>query len=574
MTQLSGKNRFPKHPPVVEGSRENERKRSFYDNDETLQLILKEYLNENFYEYADERLRSFGERCANEIDERARFTDREGKPELVKYNQFGEDISEVFVNEGYKQTVEETYNEGIVGYVHKNIPELNEKGNYTYSFAQGYMLSQAEPGFYCPVTLTLATAYLLDHYGDKKVKERFLYNVCSTGEHELFEGATFLTERQGGSDVGANETTAVQEGDTYRIYGEKYFASNVGMAGVAMVLARIEGSEAGSRGLSLFAVPWRQDDGSLNNVSIRRLKDKLGVIAVPSGEVEFNGAKAYLVGDPKKGFYYMMEALNLSRISNAVASVGIMKRAYDEAYEYATRRKAFGNQLTNYPMVQDTLMRMKAKLHVETATIFDLIQLYEKVTNDDNVTEADIILNRLNIAVVKKETADQAIQFAHEAIEMLGGNGYIEDFVTPRLLRDAQVLSVWEGTANILGLEVVRLFNRFDGAELYINQMQERLRGLTNSSMYGQVVDIFEKVKENIYSFMGLAYDEQTFYSKQLSKKINSFYETIVALEWAERHGEKYEALAEIFIEQEWNLREIGDEMMTVKYFDMLTKDR
>ena len=574
MTQLSGKNRFPKHPPVVEGSRENERKRSFYDNDETLQLILKEYLNENFYEYADERLRSFGERCANEIDERARFTDREGKPELVKYNQFGEDISEVFVNEGYKQTVEETYNEGIVGYVHKNIPELNEKGNYTYSFAQGYMLSQAEPGFYCPVTLTLATAYLLDHYGDKKVKERFLYNVCSTGEHELFEGATFLTERQGGSDVGANETTAVQEGDTYRIYGEKYFASNVGMAGVAMVLARIEGSEAGSRGLSLFAVPWRQDDRSLNNVSIRRLKDKLGVIAVPSGEVEFNGAKAYLVGDPKKGFYYMMEALNLSRISNAVASVGIMKRAYDEAYEYATRRKAFGNQLTNYPMVQDTLMRMKAKLHVETATIFDLIQLYEKVTNDDNVTEADIILNRLNIAVVKKETADQAIQFAHEAIEMLGGNGYIEDFVTPRLLRDAQVLSVWEGTANILGLEVVRLFNRFDGAELYINQMQERLRGLTNSSMYGQVVDIFEKVKENIYSFMGLAYDEQTFYSKQLSKKINSFYETIVALEWAERHGEKYEALAEIFIEQEWNLREIGDEMMTVKYFDMLTKDR
>src|SRR5699024_636900 len=245
MTQLSGKNRFTKHPPVVEGSRENERKRSFYDNDETLQLILKEYLNENFYEYADERLRSFGERCANEIDQRARFTDREGKPELVKYNQFGEDISEVFVNEGYKQTVEETYNEGIVGYVHKNIPELNEKGNYTYSFAQGYMLSQAEPGFYCPVTLTLATAYLLDHYGDKKVKERFLYNVCSRGEHELFEGATFLTERQGGSDVGANETTAVQEGDAYRIYGEKYFASNVGMAGVAMVLARIEGSEAG-----------------------------------------------------------------------------------------------------------------------------------------------------------------------------------------------------------------------------------------------------------------------------------------------------------------------------------------
>src|SRR5699024_6767951 len=138
----------------------------------------------------------------------------------------------------------------IVAYVHKNIPELNKKGNYTYSFAQGYILSQTEPGFYCPVTLTLATVYLLDHYGDEKIKERFLHKVCATGEEQLFVGATFLTERQGGSDVGANETVAIQNGESFTIYGEKYFASNAGMAGVAMVLARIEGSDPGSRGLS------------------------------------------------------------------------------------------------------------------------------------------------------------------------------------------------------------------------------------------------------------------------------------------------------------------------------------
>src|SRR5699024_7273145 len=213
------------------------------------------------------------------------------------------------------------------------------------------------------------------------------------------------------------------------------------------------------------------------------------------------------------------------------------------------------------------LMRMKAKLHVETATIFDMIQLYEKVTSDEEVTDKESVLNRLNIALVKKETADQAIHFAHEAIEMLGGNGYIEEFVTQRLVRDAQVLSVWEGTANILGLEVVRLFNRVNGAELYIEQMEERLAKLTNSAMYGQVMDIFEGVKTAIHSFESLSYDEQTFHSKELSKKLNSFYETVVALEWAERYGEKYKALAEIFIEEEWDLREIGDEMITVKYF-------
>lgn len=571
MTRTRERNFFPNHPPVVDGSRSVKRKQSFYDRDETLQLVLKQYLTEEFYRYADERLRKFGELCANEIDERARFTDREGQPQLIKYNKYGEEISEVWVNDGYKKTVEETYNEGIVAYVHKRIPELNEKGNYTYSFAQGYLLSQAEPGFYCPVTLTLATAYLIAHYGDDQLKEKFLPHVCSTGECELFEGATFLTERQGGSDVGANETVAVKDGATYRIYGEKYFASNAGMAGVAMVLARIEGSEKGSRGLSLFAVPWRNEDGSLNHISIRRLKDKLGVRAVPSGEVEFHGSKAYLVGDSIKGFYYMMEALNLSRVSNAVASVGIMKRAYDEAFEYAIRRSAFGNKLVKYPMVQDTLMKMKAKLHVEVATIFDMIQLYEKVTENKDISNEDVILNRLNIAMIKKETANQAIQFAHEAIEMLGGNGYIEDFVTPRLLRDAQVLSVWEGTANILGLEVVRLVNRFEATKLYLKEMDRRLNKLKSSALYKQVSEIFEKVKEEIARFESLNYDEQTFYSKPFSKTLNSFYETVVAVEWGERYGKKYQALAEIFIEDEWDLRKIGDEMLTVKYFDLIT---
>lgn len=565
------KEHYPNHPPVADGSKNRGRKKSFYQDDATLQTILKENLSQDFYRYADERLQDFGELCANEIDERARYTDREGEPQLLKYNKYGEDISEVLVNDGYKKTVEQTYGEGIVGYVHKHIPELHHKGNYTYSFAQGYILSQAEPGFYCPVTLTLATAFLLDHYADEEVKSRFLPYVCATGERTLFEGATFLTERQGGSDVGANRTVAVKDGDMYRLYGEKYFASNAGMAGVAMVLARIEGSEAGSRGLSLFAVPWRNEDGSLNNLQIRRLKDKLGVKAVPSGEVEFRGATAYLVGDSKKGFYYMMEALNLSRVSNAIASVGIMKRAYDEAFDYATRRNAFGKKLSAYPMVQDTLMRLKAKLHVETATIFDMIQLYEKVTSD-NATEEEHILNRLNIAMIKKETANQAIHFAHEAIEMLGGNGYIEDFVTPRLLRDAQVLSVWEGTANILGLEVVRLFNKYQADQLYVKQISDRLAKIKTSALYGKVKEIFEDLKAEITAFSSLSYDEQTYYSKPLSKKMNGFYETIVAVEWAERHGEKYAALAEIFIENEWETRKIGDDMLTVNYFPMLTE--
>ena len=476
---------------------------NFFDGDDTLKLILEERLQGPFLDYAKRELSLFGEHCANEIDVRAKHTDREGEPRLIRYDKFGEEVSDVWVNDGYLKTVQETYDTGIVGYVHKEIPELGHKGNYTYSFAQGYLLSHAEPGFYCPVTLTMATAYLLDHYADDHVKKMFLNNVCSTGEVPLYEGATFLTERQGGSDVGANVVRAVKDGDHFRLYGEKYFASNAGMAGVAMVLARIEGAQEGSRGLTLFAVPWRREDGSLNGLRIRRLKDKLGVRAVPSGEVEFDGAVAYVVGDPTKGFYYMMEALNLSRICNAVASIGIMRRALLESTAYATRRNAFGKRLTDYPMVRDTLGKMAARLHVEVATVFDFIQLYERVT-EGAASERETILNRLFIALIKKETAEQSINFAHEAIEMHGGNGYIEDFVTPRLLRDAQVLTVWEGTANILGLELIRLVNKFEAHKLFIDEMNNRLAIVHDSPLKKALLEEVNTLSTDLIIFRRL----------------------------------------------------------------------
>lgn len=542
---------------------------NFFENDETLRLILEEHLNGPFLDYAKRELHAFGELCANEIDERAKYTDREGEPRLIQYDKFGEEVSEVWVNEGYRKTVQETYDTGIVGYVHKEIPELGHKGNYTYSFAQGYLLSHAEPGFHCPVTLTLATAYLLDHYADEHVKSLFLNNVCSTGEVPLYEGATFLTERQGGSDVGANVVKAVQDGDQFRLYGEKYFASNAGMAGVAMVLARIEGAQDGSRGLTLFAVPWRTEGGKLNGLRIRRLKDKLGVRAVPSGEVEFDGAIAYVVGDQTKGFYYMMEALNLSRICNAVASIGIMRRALLESKAYATRRNAFGNRLIDYPMVKDTIGKMAAKLHVEVATVFDFTQQYERVT-DGKASDREKILNRLFIALMKKETAEQAIHFANEAIEMHGGNGYIEDFVTPRLLRDAQVLTVWEGTANILGLELIRLVNKYEAHKLFLEEMRNRLVIIQDSEMKKVVFGELNKLSTDLTVFATLDNALQTFEAKGLMERMAHLYESVVALEWAMKHGDKYEKLADIYIEETWSLRKIGTTMKTVEYFDEL----
>ncbi|OXS56782.1 alkylation response protein AidB-like acyl-CoA dehydrogenase [Bacillus sp. V-88] len=546
---------------------------NFYQEDPHLKEILESYLDTDFFTWADHELNTFGELCAGEIDERAVHTDREGQPKLIKYNRFGEEISEVWVNEGYKKTVEQTYNKGIVGYIHKEIPGLGTKGNYMYSYAQGYLLSQTEPGFYCPVTLSMATALLLERYASPEVKARFLPHVLSTGEVELYEGATFLTERQGGSDVGANETKAIQDGESYQLWGEKYFASNSGMCGVTMVLARIEGSGKGTKGLSLFAVPWRNDDGSLNGIHIRRLKDKLGVRAVPSAEVEFKGANAYLVGEPDRGIYYMMEALNLSRICNAIASIGIMRRAYLEARNYAFHREAFGQPLAHFPMIKESLTRLASKQEVETSAVFHLVHLYDRVVSDDiPATEEESVLHRLLIAILKKESAEQAIHFSHEAIELHGGNGYIEDFVLPRLLRDAQVLTVWEGTANILGLEVLRLMNKHRAHEYFLAKMKKEL-SLVPEEFILLTIPVTEgilKLEQLLTLVTTSNHDTQTYHAKRIAELMVHILESVVALKDAYTFGGKRKRMiAEVFIEHTWKTTEwMDEEMKSVQYFD------
>ncbi|WGG43549.1 acyl-CoA dehydrogenase family protein [Rossellomorea sp. DA94] len=546
---------------------------NFYQEDPHLKEILESYLDKDFFTWADHELNTFGELCAGEIDERAVHTDREGQPKLIKYNRFGEEISEVWVNEGYKKTVEQTYNKGIVGYIHKEIPGLGTKGNYMYSYAQGYLLSQSEPGFYCPVTLSMATALLLERYASPDVKARFLPHVLSSGEVELYEGATFLTERQGGSDVGANETKALQDGESYQLWGEKYFASNSGMCGVTMVLARIEGSGKGTKGLSLFAVPWRNDDGSLNGIHIRRLKDKLGVRAVPSAEVEFKGANAYLVGEPDRGIYYMMEALNLSRICNAIASIGIMRRAYLEARNYAFHREAFEQPLAHFPMIKESLTRLASKQEVETSAVFHLVHLYDRVVSDDiPTTEEESVLHRLLIAILKKESAEQAIHFSHEAIELHGGNGYIEDFVLPRLLRDAQVLTVWEGTANILGLEVLRLMNKHRAHVYFLAKMKKEL-SLVPEEFILLTIPVTEgilKLEQLLTLVTTSNHDTQTYHAKRIAELMVHIFESVVALKDAYTFGGKRKRMiAEVFIEHTWKTTEwMDEEMKSVQYFD------
>ncbi|WP_036688920.1 acyl-CoA dehydrogenase family protein [Paucisalibacillus globulus] len=560
--------------------KENQEARNFYKDDSNLHRLLKDYLPEDFFHWADKELERYGTLCAGAIEKRAIHTDREGEPKLIRYDKMGNEVSEVWLNEGYKQSVEDTYNTGIVGYVHKKIPELGMKGNYVYAYALTYLLSHTEPGLACPVTLTKATAYLIDHYASEELKEKYLPHVASTGDVELYEGATFLTERQGGSDVGANEVTAIKDGSLYKISGEKYFASNAGACEVAMVLARLEGASKGTKGLSLFLVPW-EENRRQGHLRIRRLKDKLGVRAVPSAEVEFQGAKGYLVGEENKGFYYMIEALNLSRVSNAIASLGIMRRAYLEAKSYANNRAAFGNKLTNYPMVQATLSKLVAKQEVEMNAMFEVVQMMDEVMGLETkhtAPEKEQALFRLYVAIMKKETAEQAVHFSHEAIEMHGGNGYIEDFVTPRLLRDAQVLTVWEGTANILGLEVLRLIDKYSVDQVFAEEMLNRLNKISvgKSEICGWIDRVEEeviKMTNKINEIKTFPADLQTYYCKDLARWMVDILESVVAIEHAVKAGGRQETIAKVYLEMVWEKENIKTKPSDLAMFSEIVEN-
>ena len=282
----------------------------------------------------------------------------------------------------------------------------------------------------------------------------------------------FLTERQGGSDVGANTTRAVRDGEEWRLFGEKHFCSNVD-AEVFIVLARPEGGAPGSRGLATYIVPRLLPDGSPNGFSIKRLKSKLGTVGVPTGEVSLDGALAWLAaGDDSsagvddkaqsasgsdlardgRGINRMMEMVNGSRFGVALMGLGIHRRSFVEAAIYAARRSQFGNRIDSYPLVRETLVDLLVDLEAGMACTYECASALRTASDP----ESGRLLRRILIPLAKMRCTRTALRAASEALEVLGGNGYMEDWPMARQLRDAQCHTIWEGTENILCVDVRR----------------------------------------------------------------------------------------------------------------------
>ncbi|CTQ31276.1 acyl-CoA dehydrogenase family protein [Jannaschia rubra] len=335
-------------------------------------------------------------------------------------------------------------------------------------YALVFLLVQAEFGLCCPLSMTDSLTRTLRRFGDADLVARHLDGLLSQDMEALTQGAMFMTEQAAGSDVGAIDTVAREEGGEWRLWGDKWFCSNPD-AGLAMVLARPEGGQDGTRGLSLFLLPRDLPDGSRNAYRIVRLKDKMGTRSMASGEIVMEGAAAWLVGDPGQGFKQMTDMINMSRLANGVRSAGLMRRSVAEALFIARHRTAFDGRLIDKPLMRRQLAKMVVSAEQARSMVFHTARVLEAADGGD--AEMARVL-RILTPLIKFRTCREARKVAGDAMEVRGGCGYIEEWSDARVLRDAHLGSIWEGTSNIVALDVARAARRAGAGEALTDYLE------------------------------------------------------------------------------------------------------
>jgi hypothetical protein len=426
---------------------------NFYRADPALTDLLKLHLPDALFRHIEPHLDRLGGLAGGYLDECARLADRH-TPVLHQRDRFGRDSQYIEYHPAYRELEKAAFGEfGIHALsIRKGIMGWPDKYPVVAKHAFTFLFNQTEFGMGCPINVTDGCAKLLNNFGSEALKARYLDGLTQTDMSKLTQGGQFMTEKEGGSDVGTLTTTAVQEGDHWRLHGEKWFCSNAD-AEVVMLLARPEGAGPGTRGVGLFLMPRRLEDGSQNHYRIVRLKDKLGTRSMASGEIKLEGAIAYAVGKLDRGFVQMAEMVNSSRLSNGVKSTALMRRAYHDAMTVAKNRVVFGQRIIDLPLARRQLM--KIMLPTEQALSMSFLTADALDRAEAGSQDAATLLRILTPTLKFRATRD-ARKVCGDALEMRGGIGYIEEFATARLLRDAHLGSIWEGTGNIVAIDALK----------------------------------------------------------------------------------------------------------------------
>ncbi len=425
---------------------------NFYASDRALNRGMALYLPERLRAVIEPHLHELGRLSGTRLDQLARTADRH-RPILHPRDAAGRDLDWIEYHPAYREMEQLAYGRfsihrmshvgGVFGWPDAMPPLV--KYIFQYVFVQG------EFGLMCPVSMADTGITLLRNTTSRDVADRYLPRMLSDDPEQLWRCAQFLTEQGAGSDVGNIAVRAEPAGDHWLIYGDKWFCSNAD-ADVILLLARSEGQQSGSRGLSLFLVPRQRDDGTRNGYRIVRLKDKLGTHSMASGEVFLNGAVGYLVGERGSGLRQIMKTVSLSRLSHGVRAAAMMRRCLNESLQVARHRRAFGARIIEFPLLRRQLM--KIMVPTEQALSMFLYAGHTMAAANEGDAAAERLL-RILTPLLKFRACRDNVPVATGAMEIRGGNGFIEDWVNPRLIRDAQTGLLWEGTSNINALDVV-----------------------------------------------------------------------------------------------------------------------
>ncbi len=446
---------------------------NYYAADPHLAFLLRRMLSPGDFARAEPHLRALGQLAGERLDALAAEANKH-TPQLIQYDKRGQRVDEIIFHPAYHELghvfyeqfgiAAMSYRDGVLGWPGR-VPHL-------VKFALAYIGNQAESGIFCPISMTDTLSRVLLLYAPPDVQARYLPRLTATRYKDLFTGAEFLTEKHGGSDVGgATRTIARETSAGWRLSGDKWFCSNA-CADVILTLARPEGAPTGTKGLGLFLVPRILPDGTRNSYTINRLKDKLGTRSMASGEVTFHNTFAHLITGPGKGFIHMTEMLNLTRVWTGLGALALMRRALLESQVHAAGRLAWGQPLDSFPLMRQMLLDLILEVESCAALQFFTVQTLQRV--DDGDASAPRLL-RILTPLVKYYISKRSQWVVQEGMEVRGGNGYIEDWPNARLVRDADVNAIWEGSSNIVALDVARAIAREDAGETLLNTLREKL---------------------------------------------------------------------------------------------------
>lgn len=404
---------------------------------------------------------------------RMQLADRLNEPTLTQWDAWGNRVDTLEVTPLWREAERLTVKHGIVATAYEQALGRHAR---IAQFAKVYLFHPSTDVYSCPLAMTDGAARTLLESGNARLISHALPHLTSRDPATFWTSGQWMTETTGGSDVGRSQTRAVEENGVWRLYGRKWFTSAV-TSQMALTLARPEGNPPGGKGLAMFFVEVRDAQGRLNGIRVDRLKDKLGTRKVPTAELMLEGTRAELVGHPINGTRAIEPMLGVTRMWNSVCAVSFMRRGLALARAYAARREAFGAPLARQPLHADTLAALEAETWGAFLMTFLLVELAGRA-EAGQIDDQQRALLRLVTPLTKLVTGKQAVSVVSEVIESFGGAGYVEDTGLPQLLRDTQVLPIWEGTTNVLSLDALLRSDLHTGLAALMGRASACVRGL------------------------------------------------------------------------------------------------